>query len=258
MMIIIPIPSTQFVLTIARAAIILMVLAFFIFPFFRVLGSPYWWLTAPIALASVATCYWLLKKRWWMATAAFLALILFNAGALMGARDHDYGVAALNGQAGGYARVILDGYRVMWPLLPDEVDLWARGFERGVGRSFDEHDQRDLAFDATYVLESVASSDHPNWLNLPAGGGSDAFLESYEPIQQAHGDWLGLIADCDYRVLPRVSPVQVCGSLDGIEEAYGIDLRAVMMGYLERVGQPGRCDAAPGCQSIARAYRLEF
>lgn len=257
-MIIILIPSSNFVLNIARALILLMILAFFVFPFVRVLGSPLWWLTVPIVLATLASLYALLKKRWWLAVAALAILIIINAVALLGARQHDQSAADLNGRAGAYARVMLDGYRNLWPLMPAAVDAWVLGFERGVGRSFEQPDQRELAFEATWVLESVADTDQPNWLDLPGGGGSRAFLESYEPIAQEHGDWLGLIADCEYRVLPRVSQTLACGSLEGIEAAYGVDLSEAMARYLERVGQPGRCDADLGCQNIERAYRVEF
>lgn len=257
-MIIIPIPSSNFVLSIARAVIILMVLAFFIFPFVRVLGSPLWWLTLPIVLATLATLYALLKKRWWLAVGGLVALIIVNAVALLGARQHDESAAELNGRAGGYARVMLDGYRAMAPLVPDQVVEWVRGFERGVGRSFEEPDQRELAFEASWILESVANTDQPNWLNLPDGGGAQAFLQNYEPFAQEHGDWLGLIADCDYRVFPRVSQTLACGSLEDIEEAYGVDLQEAMARYLERVGQPGRCAADFGCQNIESTYRINF
>lgn len=257
-MIIIPIPSSNFVLSIARAFIILMVLAFFIFPFVRVLGSPLWWLTVPIVLATLASLYALLKKRWWLAVGGLAALIIVNAVALLGARQHDQGAAELNSRAGAYARVMLDGYRAMGPLVPNEVYEWVRGFERGVGRSFEEPDQRELAFEANWVLETVAHTDQPNWLDLPGGGGAQAFLQSYEPIVQEHGDWLGLIADCDYNVLPKVSPRLACGSLEGIEEAYGIDLQEAMARYLERIGQPRRCAADFGCQNIESTYRIDF
>lgn len=88
----------------------------------------------------------------------------------------------------------------------------------------------------------------------PQGTGSQGFLDAYEPLRRAHGNWLGLIADCELRLEPRVVAGGFCTTAGGILESYSVDLGAAMEAFMASQGGMSACENNVLCASYARRY----
>ena len=262
MLIIIPrLPSVSTMLGLIKAAMIVGAVALaglFLFRFFQsytvVLQTGVWWMALPM-LALTALVIWLaVKRRFWLAAAVLVPLIAVNFYVQSTWQGDIAAAEAANARTASYVEALASAFRGYSALVPSEMRRFAETFE-WVGADFSRPPERDhQAYDHDVLYGVLDDTGRGTRLAWPQGTGSQGFLDAYEPLRQAHGDWLAFIADCELD-LPPVVRGGFCGSAGGILQSYGVDIRAQLEARMADRGGMARCADDQGCAMYSRIYR---
>ncbi len=256
-----PLPSAGTILYFVKGFLILGALALtglFLYRFFQsyavVLQTGVWWMVVPMVLLTALTIWLALKKRFWLAAAALIPLVGVNFYVQSAWQGQITEAETANLRTASYVEAIVSSFRGHSALVPRDVrdftgELdWITGDFTGLP----ERDERAYSHDVLYgALNDLGMGDRLAW---PDGTGTQGFLDAYAPLREAHGDWLGFIADCELRIDPPVVRGGFCASAAGILESYGVDLTAQMAAFMADKGGMAACSNEVVCASYARRY----
>ncbi|MEM1283990.1 MAG: hypothetical protein AAGH43_01250 [Pseudomonadota bacterium] len=256
-----PLPSSGTVLYFFRGFLILGAIALaglFLFRFFQsyavVLQTGVWWMAIPMLVLTALVIWLSIKKRFWFAAASLIPLIAINFYVQSAWQGQIADADTANIRAASYVEAIVSSLRGHGSLAPQAVRDFSNDFEWVSGDFTGVPERDERAYNHDVIFGNVNDFGVGSRIAWPQGTGSQGFLDAYEPLRQAHGDWLGLIADCELRLDPRVVTGGFCTTASGILESYGVDLRAAMEAFMASQGGMSACDNNVLCTSYARRY----
>lgn len=263
MVIVFPLPTSGFVLNLFRAGFVVLALVLvwmFVGNFFgayvNVWRSNVLWMAAPMIGLTGVTLWLAFKRKVWLASGALALLVCTNLF-IQHSWQSSLNVAdSLNQRAASYVEAALSSFRGHHALVPEAVQSFAWSLETISSTTYESvPEAQERATNHGVIYGDVNDLGVGNRIAWPDGTGSEGFLAAYEPLRQQYGDWLGLVADCELGLDPKVVAGGLCSSAEGILESYGVDLREQMRALMADHGGMTACTSQMVCASYAQRYR---